>query len=93
MVGEVADRLEAAVVEEPVGFACQSFAALSLDPPLVLFCPGKNSRTWPYLASSLPEWTAETPHLPSIITSKRRAGSRTSWARRWSNYQGRMFLT
>jgi 3-hydroxy-9,10-secoandrosta-1,3,5(10)-triene-9,17-dione monooxygenase reductase component len=32
---------------EPVGFACQSFAALSLDPPLVLFCPGKNSRTWP----------------------------------------------
>jgi 3-hydroxy-9,10-secoandrosta-1,3,5(10)-triene-9,17-dione monooxygenase reductase component len=34
---------------EPVGFACQSFAALSLDPPLVLFCPGKNSRTWPVL--------------------------------------------
>jgi len=30
----------------PVGFACQSFAALSLDPPLVLFCPGKRSRTW-----------------------------------------------
>lgn len=34
---------------EPVGFACQSFAALSLDPPLVLFCPGKNSRTWPMM--------------------------------------------
>jgi 3-hydroxy-9,10-secoandrosta-1,3,5(10)-triene-9,17-dione monooxygenase reductase component len=32
--------------DEPVGFACQSFAALSLDPPLVLFCPGKSSRTW-----------------------------------------------
>jgi 3-hydroxy-9,10-secoandrosta-1,3,5(10)-triene-9,17-dione monooxygenase reductase component len=32
---------------EPVGFACQSFAALSLEPPLVLFCPGKSSRTWP----------------------------------------------
>ena len=31
----------------PVGFACQAFAALSLDPPLVLFCPGRNSRTWP----------------------------------------------
>jgi 3-hydroxy-9,10-secoandrosta-1,3,5(10)-triene-9,17-dione monooxygenase reductase component len=31
----------------PVGFACQSFAALSLDPPLVLFCPGKRSRSWP----------------------------------------------
>jgi 3-hydroxy-9,10-secoandrosta-1,3,5(10)-triene-9,17-dione monooxygenase reductase component len=31
----------------PVGFACQSFAALSLDPPLVLFCPGAGSRSWP----------------------------------------------
>ena len=30
----------------PVGFACQSFAALSLDPPLVLFCPTKVSRSW-----------------------------------------------
>lgn len=33
----------------PVGFACQSFAALSLDPPLVLFCPGRTSRTWPLI--------------------------------------------
>lgn len=33
----------------PVGFACQAFAALSLDPPLVLFCPGKHSRTWPVI--------------------------------------------
>ncbi|GAB2528146.1 3-hydroxy-9,10-secoandrosta-1,3,5(10)-triene-9,17-dione monooxygenase reductase subunit [Nocardia heshunensis] len=31
---------------EPIGFACQSFAALSLDPPLVLFCPTKESRSW-----------------------------------------------
>ncbi|WP_396912937.1 flavin reductase family protein, partial [Mycolicibacterium sp.] len=30
----------------PIGFACQSFAALSLDPPLVLFCPTKQSRAW-----------------------------------------------
>lgn len=35
--------------DEPVGFACQSFAALSLDPPLVLFCPAKSSRTWPVI--------------------------------------------
>jgi 3-hydroxy-9,10-secoandrosta-1,3,5(10)-triene-9,17-dione monooxygenase reductase component len=34
----------------PVGFACQSFAALSLDPPLVLCCPGKGSQTWPVIA-------------------------------------------
>jgi 3-hydroxy-9,10-secoandrosta-1,3,5(10)-triene-9,17-dione monooxygenase reductase component len=31
---------------EPVGFACQAFAALSLDPPLVLFCPSLSSGTW-----------------------------------------------
>ena len=30
----------------PTGFACQSFAALSLEPPLVLFCPTKVSRSW-----------------------------------------------
>jgi len=35
---------------EPVGFACQAFTALSLDPPLVLFCPGKLSGTWPRIA-------------------------------------------
>ena len=31
--------------DEPNGFACQSFAALSLEPPLVLFCPTKMSRS------------------------------------------------
>lgn len=35
---------------EPAGFACQSFAALSLDPPLVLFCPSRSSATWPRIA-------------------------------------------
>ncbi len=35
---------------EPVGFACQAFAALSLDPPLVLFCPARSSTSWPRLA-------------------------------------------
>jgi 3-hydroxy-9,10-secoandrosta-1,3,5(10)-triene-9,17-dione monooxygenase reductase component len=36
----------------PVGFACQAFAALSLDPPLVLFCPARTSTTWQRLAAS-----------------------------------------
>jgi 3-hydroxy-9,10-secoandrosta-1,3,5(10)-triene-9,17-dione monooxygenase reductase component len=36
----------------PAGFACQAFAALSLDPPLVLFCPGKSSATWPAIAQA-----------------------------------------
>ncbi|MGZ8178564.1 3-hydroxy-9,10-secoandrosta-1,3,5(10)-triene-9,17-dione monooxygenase reductase subunit [Williamsia sp. SKLECPSW1] len=37
---------------QPVGFACQSFAALSLDPPLVLFCPQKTSRSWKVIEST-----------------------------------------
>ena len=38
--------------ETPIGFACQSFAALSLDPPLVLFCPTKVSRSWTAIETS-----------------------------------------
>ncbi len=33
----------------PIGFTCQSFSSLSLDPPLVVFAPGRSSRTWPAL--------------------------------------------
>ncbi|MFE7129976.1 flavin reductase family protein [Streptomyces sp. NPDC057638] len=31
----------------PAGFACQSFSALSLTPPLVVFLVGRASTTWP----------------------------------------------
>ena len=31
----------------PVGFACQSFASVSLTPPLVLFCADHRGRSWP----------------------------------------------
>lgn len=33
--------------EEPLGFTCQSFASLSLDPPLISFSPARSSSTWP----------------------------------------------
>jgi len=36
----------------PVGFTCQSFCALSLDPPLVLVCPGKGSTSWPRIEAT-----------------------------------------
>jgi 3-hydroxy-9,10-secoandrosta-1,3,5(10)-triene-9,17-dione monooxygenase reductase component len=36
----------------PVGFACQAFAAVSLEPPLVLFCPTRTSGTWPAIAAA-----------------------------------------
>ncbi|KWX60701.1 flavin reductase family protein [Mycobacterium sp. NAZ190054] len=35
----------------PVGFTCQSFSSLSLDPPLVSFCPARSSTTWPLIRS------------------------------------------
>jgi 3-hydroxy-9,10-secoandrosta-1,3,5(10)-triene-9,17-dione monooxygenase reductase component len=33
----------------PIGFTCQSFSSLSLEPPLVAFAPARTSRTWPRL--------------------------------------------
>ncbi|MFJ7064680.1 flavin reductase family protein [Streptomyces sp. NPDC101115] len=34
----------------PTGFACQSFASLSLDPPLIAFMVARTSTTWPRIA-------------------------------------------
>lgn len=38
--------------DDPVGFTAQTFQSLSLDPPLVLFCPQKTSSTWPRIQSA-----------------------------------------
>lgn len=38
--------------DEPVGFACQSFASVSLEPPLVLFCADHRGRAWPRIRST-----------------------------------------
>lgn len=38
--------------EGPTGFACQSFASVSLEPPLVLFCPAHTSLSWPRIAAT-----------------------------------------
>ena len=37
---------------EPVGFTCQTFTSLSLEPPLVALAPGKNSTSWPRIAAA-----------------------------------------
>lgn len=34
---------------EPVGMTAQSFSALSLDPPLVMVSPSRESSTWPLI--------------------------------------------
>ena len=36
----------------PVGFSCQSFAALSLEPPMVILAPAKTSTSWPRIAAA-----------------------------------------
>ena len=36
----------------PVGFTCQSFHALSLDPPMVVFAVAHTSTSWPRIRAS-----------------------------------------
>lgn len=36
----------------PVGFTCQSFTSLSLDPPMVAVAPSKRSTSWPKIAAA-----------------------------------------
>jgi 3-hydroxy-9,10-secoandrosta-1,3,5(10)-triene-9,17-dione monooxygenase reductase component len=36
----------------PVGLTCQSFVAVSLEPPLVLFCAAHSSTSWPKVRSA-----------------------------------------
>ena len=37
----------AAGPDGPLGFTCQSFSSLSLDPPLISLAPARTSSTWP----------------------------------------------
>ncbi len=37
--------------EGPVGFTCQAFSSLSLDPPLVVLAPSRTSESFPRIAS------------------------------------------
>jgi 3-hydroxy-9,10-secoandrosta-1,3,5(10)-triene-9,17-dione monooxygenase reductase component len=36
--------------DEPVGLTVQSLTSVSLDPPLLLFCPQRTSTSWPRIA-------------------------------------------
>ena len=52
MLGHFASGVTVVTASEdgPVGFTCQAFAALSLDPPMVLLAPAKSSTSWPRIA-------------------------------------------
>ena len=36
----------------PIGFTCQSFTSLSLDPALIALAPAKSSTSWPKIAAA-----------------------------------------
>ncbi|MGH2685848.1 MAG: flavin reductase family protein [Actinomycetota bacterium] len=38
--------------EQPVGLAVGSFTSVSLEPPLVAFCPAKTSSSWPKIRAA-----------------------------------------
>ena len=38
--------------DEPVGFTCQSFVSLSIEPPFVAVAPARTSTSWPRIARS-----------------------------------------
>jgi 3-hydroxy-9,10-secoandrosta-1,3,5(10)-triene-9,17-dione monooxygenase reductase component len=37
---------------QPVGFTCQAFTSLSLEPPMVALAPAKTSTSWPRIAQA-----------------------------------------
>jgi 3-hydroxy-9,10-secoandrosta-1,3,5(10)-triene-9,17-dione monooxygenase reductase component len=39
--------ITAQVDGKPMGLTCQSFVSVSLNPPLISFCPGHSSTSWP----------------------------------------------
>src|SRR5512142_2862805 len=41
--------VSASYAGRPYGMTVNSFSSVSLDPPLVMFCAGHRSTTWPYL--------------------------------------------
>jgi 3-hydroxy-9,10-secoandrosta-1,3,5(10)-triene-9,17-dione monooxygenase reductase component len=36
-------------IDGPVGRSCNSLTSVSLEPPLITFCPARSSETWPAL--------------------------------------------
>lgn len=58
----------------PVGMAANSFTSVSLDPPLVLFCAGKSSTTWPQIeqagAFAVNILAADQEHVSRLFAAK-----------------------
>lgn len=66
--------------DEPVGFTCQSFASVSLDPPLVLFCAARAGRSWTLIRDS------------GVFTVNVLRHQQTELVERFGSAQGRRFV-
>lgn len=59
---------------EPVGLTCQSFSSVSLDPPLVMFCPARTSRAWPIMRRAglfcVNFLSTDQEHISHVMASK-----------------------
>lgn len=64
----------------PVGFVANSFASLSLDPPLVLWSPARSARRFPILA--------EARHFAIHVLAQDQAGWPARFARDGAGFSG-----
>lgn len=66
--------------DEPVGLAANSFTSVSLEPPLVLFCAGLTSSSWPRIK-------AAGHYCVNVLSSEQEAVSR-QFAGKGDKYEG-----
>jgi 3-hydroxy-9,10-secoandrosta-1,3,5(10)-triene-9,17-dione monooxygenase reductase component len=63
-----------------LGFTCQSFVSLSLDPPLVSFAPARTSSTWPRIREvgtfCVNVLAADHTELSAVFARSARAGDK-----------------
>ncbi|MEV0589947.1 flavin reductase family protein [Nonomuraea cavernae] len=64
----------------PVGMAVNSFVSVSLDPPLVLFCAGNGSTTWPAIHAA--------GHFCANVLSADQEGLARGFARKGDRFAG-----
>ena len=69
----------------PVGLTATSFASVSLDPPLVSFCVGRESTTWPELreAASFAVNVLATDQAALASRFARKGIDRFAWPTSW----------
>ena len=81
--------------DRAVGFTCQSFVFLSIDPPLVSLTPSKSSTRWPRIARAESSMSPSLPINQEICAELRKIRYRqvrrnrmACFSQRCTNYPG-----